>query len=168
MKIRYKKDYQFLEGHVVDPETGDCIVLPAAVVFQAHRLDLMAQQYDYLSGQPAYQPGPSLSGFRRKSIRDHSRPYIEDPETPVTDARVAEAMLFMQEADEIHRVKDVNDAINEFGDLFDFLCSDHWFEPCAGGATFIDAPTLGNILELTPEEARGILEEIASSPIVLE
>lgn len=167
MKIRYKKDYQFLEGHVIDPDTGDCIVLPVAVVYQAHKLDLMAQQYDYLNGQPAYQPGPSLQGFQRKSIQDHPRPYLEDPETPVTDARVAEAMAFMAEADVMNQVNDVNDAINEFGDLFDFLCSDHWFEP-ANGATFVDAPTLGNILELTPEEARGILEEIAASPIVLE
>lgn len=168
MKICYKKDYQFIEGHVIDPATGNCALLPLDVIGQARKLDLMAQQHDYLKGQPKYQPGPSLAGFKRKSVKNVGRPYLEDPETPVTDARVEEAMKFMAEADAISQVSDVNDAIDELGALFDFLGSDHWFEPTVGVETCIDVPALGNILELTPEEARAILEEIAASPIVLE
>lgn len=169
-KMYYKKNLVMVDGRVLDPETNEVVCLPIDVIMQAEKLDLMAQQFEYLKDQGEYHPGPSLEGFKRRSVFDGNvgRPYLEDPETPTMDARVAEALAFIDESEALDRVKDVNRTIDHLGALFDFLGSDHFFEAEKYKNQIVDAPTLGNILELTPEEARGIIEEIASSPIVLE
>ena len=169
-KMYYKKDLSMVDGRVIDPKTNEVVCLPTNVVLQAEKLDLMAQQYDYLKDQGEYHPGPSLDGFKRRSVFDgrSGRPYLEDPETPAMDARVAEAIAYMGEVDKMQEVEDVNAAIDMLGALFDFLGSDHFFEPEMCRVGVVDAPVLGNILELTPEEARAIVETIAKSPVKME
>lgn len=163
-KMIKKKDCKFENGHIVK---GDKLVgIPITVWLQLDKLELMCQQYMYLSGQPAYHAGPSLDGFERKSALRDKLPYIEMPETPTSDARVAEAMAFMREVDACANVAQANGMIDRFAELILWCKGKKFVE--GEFLRPIDTPQLGNPLELKAKDISGILHMIASSPIVIQ
>ena len=162
-KLIKKSKCKFEQGIIV--KKNQQIGIPHTVWMQLNKLELIAQQYSYMRAQPAYQPGPSLDGFERESLMETDRPYVDVPDTPVTDKRVAEAMKFMEEADEVSNAKEINGAIDEYGALVDWLGCDKFLE----GECFkkIDTPFLGDPLHLTPEAVRDLIALIVNNPIYL-
>lgn len=144
----------------------EVVGIPVDVALQLHKLELMVQQYDYLKGQPEYAPAPSLDGFERKTSVGKDRPYVAAPDTPVTDNRVQEAMAFMAEVDKVNEAADVNNMIDRFGKLIDWLAVPKFVEGSFTG--IIDTPVLGSPLELTPGDVATILSNIILHPVVLE
>ena len=163
-KLIKKKDCKLKNCQIVK---GDKLIgIPRIVWMQLNKLDLMSQQYMYLIQQPAYQPGPSLKGFVRKSALDKKMPYLDMPDTPVSDARVEEALKFMREADACANVAEANDMLDRFKDIVIWCDSKKFVE---GDCTApIDTPALGNPLNIKGEDIAGLLHMLASSPIVIE
>ena len=162
-KLIKKSKCKFEAGHIVCK--NKLVGIPNTVWYQLNKLELIAQQFDYLVMQPKYQAGPSLEGFERKSALTSKRPYVSEPDTPVTDKRVKEAMAFMDEMDSMNDVKEINDAIDEYGVLIDWLASDKFI---AGDCYKpIDTPLLGSPLDLVPEDVVAIIKTIVKNPIVM-
>lgn len=163
-KLIKKKDCKFKHCQIVKGD--ELIGIPRTVWMQLNKLELMSQQYEYLLEQPAYQAGPSLDGFVRKSALDKKMPYIDMPDTPVSDARVEEAFEFMREVDACTSVAEANDMLDRFKDLV-LWCDNKKFvegnclEP-------IDTPYLGNPLELKGKHIAKLLMKMASSPVLIE
>ena len=166
-KFINKSDCVWDNGYVVN---GDEIVnIPFAVAMQARALDIMLQQYRHLKKQPTYVPAPSLDDFKAQHIYDGNRPYLEMPDTPVTDKRVAESMAFLDECHREATVKEVNAAIDKFGLLVDWLDSDKILvDDTATCSNRFDTPALGDMLELSSEDVVSILLTIAESPVELD
>lgn len=163
-KLIKKKDCKFKHCQIVKGD--ELIGIPANVWLQMNKLETMYQQFCYLQAQPKHQAGPSLEGFVRKSMIEDNMPYIKAPETPVTDARVEEAMAFMAEVDAVSSVAEANGMLDRLKDLV-LWCDNKKFvegnclEP-------IDTPYLGNPLELKGKHIAKLLKAMASSPIMLE
>jgi len=162
-KLIKKSKCSFEAGHII--KKGEVVGIPQVVWMQLNKLEVIYQQYCYLKKQPAYQPGPSLDDFKRQSSLTSDRPYVETPETPVTDKRVAEAMAFMEETDKTCNACKVNEVIDEYGDLIDWLNADKFIEGNCYSA--IDTPFLGNPLELDDASVVKIISMIIESPIVM-
>lgn len=162
-KLINKSKCTFEVGVIV--KKGKQIGIPFPVWAQLNKLELVLQQYDYLISQPKYQPGPSLDGFERKSDLKTERPYVETPETPVTDKRVAEAMQFMAEVDAINDAVEINEKIDEYGELVDWCNSDKFIEGRCYNV--IDTPMLGDPLHLKAEDVAETIGMIVKSPIVM-
>lgn len=163
-KLIKKKDCKFKHCQIVKGD--ELIGIPTNVWLQLNRLETMYQQFCYLKKQPSHQAGPSLEGFMRKSMVEDNMPYIDAPETPVTDARVKEAMAFMAEVDAVSNAADANKMLDRNKDLV-LWCDNKKFvegnclEP-------IDTPFLGNPLELKGKHIAKLLMKMASSPIAIE
>ena len=163
-KLIKKKDCKFKWHRIVKDD--ELIGIPSIVWMQLNKLEVMCQQWCYLKGQPAYQAAPSLDGWVRESDIDKQLPYIDMPDTPVGDARVAEAMAFMFEVDRCADVAKVNEMVDRFSALIMWCKSKKFIE---GDCTKpIDTPRLGNPLELTPEAIVEKLSLIVQTPIVFE
>lgn len=162
-KLIKKNKCTFEAGHIV--KKNEIVGIPYKVWAQLNKLELIVQQYDYLKSQPKYSAGPSLNGFERKSALKESRPYIGVPETPVTDKRVKEALEFMAEVDSVNNADEVNQKIDEYGALIDWLAADKFVEGDCFNA--IDTPSLGDPLYLAPCDVVSILEYIVKNPIDL-
>lgn len=163
-KLVKKSKCKFEAGRIV--KKGKLIGLPYPVWCQLNKIEIMAQQYGYLYAQDAYNPGPSLKGFKRKSALKDNRPYVSDPETPVMDRRIDEAMKFMEETDKVNDAAKINEAIDQFGDLIDWCASDKFIT--GDCHNLIDVPTIGNPLTLSPEEIVDFLTQIIVCPIEME
>ena len=163
-KLINKDDLTFENNRIVKDD--EIVGLPVDVVLQLHKLELMVQQYDYLTAQPSYSPAPSLDGFERKTALKSDRPYVNVPDTPVTDNRVEEAMAFMAEVDKVNEAADVNNMIDRFGALIDWLAAVKFVEGSYTGN--IDTPVLGNPLVLTPGDVAAILTNIIMHPVIME
>lgn len=163
-KLIKKSKCSFKFGHIV--KNGELIGIPYEVWAQLNKLEIMAQQYAYLKDQKPYCAGPSLEGFERASALTSSRPYVDVPDTPVTDRRVAEAMEFMAEVDAVADAEKINETIDEFGYLIDW-CSDNKF---VEGTCFmpIDTPIIGNPLHLKADEIAYFIRKIVTGPIKIE
>lgn len=163
-KLIKKKDCKFKNCQIVKDD--ELIGIPRTVWMQFNKLELMSQQYMYLIKQPAYQAGPSLDGFVRKSALDEKMPYIDMPDTPVSDARVEEAFEFMREVDACTNVAEANNMLDRFKDLVLWCDGKKFVE---GDCTEpIDTPTLGNPLNFKGEDVAQLLHMFASDPIVIE
>ena len=162
-KLIKKSKCTFEAGHIIKKEK--VIHIPYTVWCQLNKLELIMQQYDYLVQQKPYCPGPSLEGFERESALTIQRPYVKEPDTPVTDKRIAEAMAFMEEVDATNNVEKINDLIDEYGELIDWAASDKFIEGTCDKE--IDTPLLGNPLELTAEYIVKVLRAMLDNPIVL-
>lgn len=162
-KLIKKSKCEFVAGQIV--KKNELIGIPYKVWAQLTKLDLVIQQYDYLLSQPKYSPGPSLHGFERMSALKNDRPYVDAPDTPVTDRRVAEAMEFMAEVDSVNDTEKINEMIDEYGALIDWLAADKFVE----GECYnpIDTPSLGNPLYLNPKNVVYFIKLIVKNPIVL-
>lgn len=163
-KLISKSKCSFENGFVV--KKSKIVSLPTAVYLQLNKLEIMMQQYEYLLKQPSYSPGPSLEGWKRKSGLKSTRPYVDLPETPITDRRLAEAMQFMKEADAVNDAMVVNEMIDNFGDLIDWCSNDKFVE--GNCIRPLDLYKIGNPLKLTADEVRSILTAIITSPIELK
>lgn len=163
-KLIKKKDCKFKNCQIVKGD--ELIGIPRVVWMQLNKLELMFQQYRYLGSQLPGRPGPSLDGFVRESMLDGSMPYIDMPDTPVTDARVEEAMEFMAEIDAVEATTQANQMIDRFKDLVLWCKGKKFVE----GDCYdpIDTPALGNPLDLTPKAIAQILHVMAESPVVIE
>ena len=163
-KLIKKSKCEFINGHIV--KKNELIGIPSNVWLQLNKLEVMVQQHGYIIAQDAYCPGPSLDGFVRRSALKGNRPYLEAPETPVTDKRVTEAMAFMKEVDAVNDVHLINETIDRFGELIDWLDADKFVE---GTCTHpIDTPELGNPLELRGEDIAKVIEMLVTCPIEFE
>ena len=162
-KLIKKSKCKFEAGHIVKKDK--LIGIPYKVWAQLNKLDLIIQQYDYLASLPKYSPGPSLDGFERMSTLKNDRPYVSAPDTPVTDKRVKEAMQFMAEVDSVHDTAEINNMIDEFGALIDWLATDKFVE----GECYnpIDTPVLGDPLALIPDDVAYFIKRIVRNPIML-
>ena len=163
-KLIKKSKCKFEAGYIV--RKSETVGIPAVVWQQLNKLELIVQQYDYLLGQPTFREAPSLKGFERRSIFKTKRPYAEPPETPVTDRRVEEAMAFMEEVDKVNDVKEINDAIDMFGELIDWCANDKFIEGNCHKP--IDTPMLGDPLVLSPERIATTIALVVKNPIVIE
>jgi len=161
-KLIKKSKCTFEEGYII--KNGKQIGLPFIVWAQLNELEIMMQEHAYLKAQPTYQPGPSLEGFERKSAFTKDRPYVDAPDTPVTDKRVAEALAFIDESEKVENAATVNNAIDKFGALIDWAASKKFIEDDC--YTRIDTPSLGNPLELTPEAIVSVLRVLIEDPAV--
>lgn len=162
-KMIKKSKCEFVGGYIV--KKGEVIGLPRTVWLQLRKLETMVQQYMYLKGQPAYCSGPSLEGFEFRTSLMGDLPYVDMPETPVTDRRVEEALKFMEEADEIEAAVETNKMIDRFAALIDWCASDRFVEgPCVEP---IESAEIGNPLDLKADEVAHVLGLIVNSPIVL-
>lgn len=163
-KLIKKSKCDFEAGHIV--KKNELIGIPYKVWAQLNKLELIVQQYDYLMNQPKYSAGPSLQGFERKSALKKDRPYVEAPETPVTDRRVAEAMEFMAEVDSVNDTAEINEMIDDYGALIDWLAADKFVE----GECYnpIDTPVLGDPLYLLPGEVVNIIKHLVKHPVEFE
>lgn len=163
-KLIKKSKCKFENGYIV--KKNNQIGIPLTVWLQLNKLETMYQQYTYLLSQPAYQAGPSLEGFKKVSALESKLPYVEAPETPVSDKLIAESLAFMEEADKINEAVEINNAIDRFSALFEWLDADKFLE----GDCYkqIDTLFLGNPLELTPDAVAAIFKKIVSSAVVFE
>lgn len=163
-KLIKKSKCSFENGHVI--KKNKVIGIPTAVYLQLNKLEVMIQQWRYLSIQDSYRPGPSLEGWERKSALVADRPYVDIPNTPVTDKRMEEAIAFMAEADAVSTAHDINKMIDNFGELIDWCANDKFIEgDCINS---IDLYELGNPLKLTPDNISLILATIAGNPALIE
>ena len=163
-KLIKKNKCKFIDGYIVKKNRQ--IGIPFAVWTGLNKLELILQQYYYLKDQPAYREGPSLKGFERKSLLDAKIPYVGMPDTPTIDARVAEAIEFMAEADEVQSVNLINDALAGYRQLIKWLDSDKFFEGDCYSP--IDTFMLGNPLELTSEAVVDLVSMVVNSPVLIE
>jgi hypothetical protein len=161
MKMYKKSDLQLINGMLV---SGDEIVMPAAsIVDQANRLETLVQKAEYLASQPSAAPMPSLDGFERKSeneIREHFTAI-----TPVTDAKVMEAMAIMDEADDIAISEAANELLANFTDLAKFVREDYVID-CGTPVPAFDTPELGSILELTMDDVMHAIAKVCGMDAV--
>lgn len=164
MKLIKKSDCVFKNGYIFKADGSEVVSPESAVVLQLIKLETGVQQADYLRSQDPFSPGPTLDGWKRKSIRD-GKWKIDAPETPVHDARVKEAEAFMDEADELAKHHDVQKALDMFGDLLDWVDADEFV--AFDGPMVIDTPVLGNPLELETEDVVAMICELASVPVPL-
>lgn len=162
--IIHKKDCRFENGYILDCD--EIIGINGDVHRLLERLELMAQQYEYLMAQPApcHVPVPTLENFKRKSALHADLPYEEMPATPAIDAQVAQSMAFVEEQDALEDARDLNKMIDKFATLFDWVAADEFPE---GNCTLpLDLPTLGNPLELTAEQVKALLKQMVYHPAI--
>lgn len=163
-KLIKKKDCKFKVPHIVKDD--ELIGIPKVVWLQLNQLETLYQQWQYLKDQPAYQEGPSLDGFVRKTNRTKNLPYVEMPKTPVNDARIEEAMAFMAEVDACAEVANVNEMIDRYAALISWCQHKKFIE---GDCTYpIDTPELGNPLKLSANDVVKVLKAIVNEPIVIQ
>lgn len=161
-KIYKKSELVFAEGYICDKDMN-ILEVPGGLIEKLSNLDRALQEKEYLDAQPEGTESPNLEGFKRKSMFDKIElPLMEKPETPIADAREAEALEFMKEVDEVNKVDDFNEIIRKHRDLFEFAgddtvitCITDAFTPAP-----IDTPVLGNPLELTADKLLGFLEKL--------
>lgn len=163
-KLIKKSKCSFEAGHIV--KKNELIGIPPVVHMQMYKLELMVQQAEYLKAQPNGCASPSLEGFVRKTTLAAERPYVEMPDTPVTDKRVAEAMEFMAEADAVNDTHVINKTIDDFGALIDWCAADKFVEGVC--VLPIDLPELGNPLELTPDKVVKFITDLVVEPAVMQ
>lgn len=156
-KLIKKSKCSFENGHII--KKNKVVGIPSAVYYQLEKLEIMIQQWSYLSSQRPMSPEPSLVGWERKSKHVADRPYVDMPETPEMDKQVKEAIAFMCEVDAIEEAENINKMIDRFGDLIDWCANPKFIE----GDNFntIDLYELGNPLLMTPEDVVNAIKIIS-------
>lgn len=159
-KIYKKSELQFVEGLVCDAE-GNILWIPTCLVASFNRLEKHLQKAEYLAKfkdvEPEKVPEFEFVSERNKVVL----PLKPKPETPLNDARVADAMAFMEETDKVNEVEKFNDYIREHIDLFEFVEDQFVITKIAefDEVCMFDLATIGNPLELTKDKLLEILEK---------
>ena len=151
MKMYKKSDLTLVNGMFVDKDMNVIAVSPY-IVHEANDLETLAQKTDYLMAQPPASPMPTLDGFERQSSKDTGIKF--NTTTPVMDAKMQEAMDLMDELDDVALVDKANAMLDDFKHLIEFAKNDYVVseDGIFGCTNPFDMPTLGSILELTPED----------------
>lgn len=149
MKFVNKEDLKFDGGYVMDL-SGEIIGLPEKVWSDLRDLEMLIQKNQYVAKVSKIAAKPEIPEFKFKSAfeADAKMPL---PETPITDARVAESLAFADEVDKTTDVLAYNNWIERHPELAEFVASDR-FIPSAASACRLDAVNVGNPLELTKEK----------------
>lgn len=159
MKVYKKDELKFKDGYLMTED--EVVAIDKHVCVLLDKLEVALQQADYLEGQPAFSPGPTLDGFKRKRSDKWT---VEHKPQPVHEAKVEEAEAFMAEADEYQIELDLQKAVDRFRDLLNWCESDIVVE--GDVLDKVDLPMLGNPLELTSERVLAELEHLVRIPAV--
>ena len=151
IKFVKKNKLQFVNGFICDKK-GNVLGGFEEVARLANNIEDEVQQQAYLKAQPEAIPMPSLDGFVRESINKVSMPTVGMPETPVTDARIEEALAFAHEMQNVHDAKEINELFEKCEALYKFVNADVVpidTDPASEdlGLNLFDTPTLGNPLD---------------------
>lgn len=142
MRIIKKSDCIYKNGRIIK---GDEVIgLPLQLADQLNDLETRIQASAYMDAQPKAAPMPSIDGFKRKSIKDAKKYEVA---TPKMDEQIALAKEIMREADKLEDCKALNELVDKYDAVFEFIDDDDFIEGDA--FDIIDTPTLGNPLELT-------------------
>lgn len=160
MKVYKKDELKFKDGYLMTED--EVAAIDGHVRALLDKLEVALQQAEYLEGQPAFSPGPTLDGFKRKRSDKWK---VEHKPQPVHEAKVEEAEAFMAEADEYQLELDMQKACDMFRDLLNWCESDVVIEG-AGTPAPLDLPILGDPLELTSERVLAELEHLVRIPMV--
>jgi hypothetical protein len=143
----YKKsDLKLVDGMLV--HDGEIVQPDPAIVDLANELETSLQKAAFVAAQPSATPMPSLEGFERVHEDDDVVSEFE-AKTPVTDAKVKEAMAIMDEADDVEAAELANAALTYYAELIKFVKADYVVAVDAARITKFDTPALGSILDLT-------------------
>lgn len=146
-KFYSKSDLTFNSGYVVNHD-GDVVALPLGVAEQINSLETFIQKMIYLSGQPEAAPMPNLEGFERTSIV--GVPTIA-AQTPTLDEMEERSRKVLEELRDREGASAVNRVLEKYADALNFLKEPRFVE--GDKVVRIDTPVLGNVLELSCEEA---------------
>lgn len=162
LKMIKKDKCKFENGFVC--KGSKIIGLPADVALQIQKLELMIQQYEYLASQPAPRPMPSLDGFKFNDGLPKPM-HFDRPDTPTMDARVAEAMAFCEEVEEVDNAIEVNKMIDRFTALINWCNADKFV---AGDyVSPLRCPRIGDPLKLTEDQIVGTLLDMVIHPVTI-
>lgn len=157
IKLINKKDCVFEHGYILH---GDAIVpLDYEVLHELNELECMYQQATYVSNQPDGAKTPSLVGFEFESIADADIP-VAVPDTPAIDARVKEALAFLDDMITKEFCEKVNYLIGRLKPLFKFIHEDFIKDEEHGYTDELDLKYVGNPLELTEARIMDMIEFI--------
>jgi len=158
-KMYKKSELSVIEGRLVSKD-NEVVNIPSGIIRQANDLETLVQKARYLKAQPEEQPAPSLDGFERKTEKGLRK---FEADTPIMDGKVNEAIEFMKELEGTKEVQLMNEMLGRYDRLYEFVRSENVFED-SGAIDWtrydnrLDTPTLGNILDWTPDT---IVESIA-------
>lgn len=164
-KLINKSKCEFEYGFIVKKDK--VVFLPHSVYLQLMKLENMVQQHAYLKQQDPYCPGPSLDGFEFKSALKNKMPFVEVTETPVADKRVEEAMLFMEEMDNVDKTNKINEMIDRFADLIRWCQNDKFIATNCPHPP-IDTYMIGDPLLLTDTMVCNAISKIVTGPVEME
>lgn len=154
-KMYKKSELTLVEGRLVSKD-NEVINLSPSIIRQANDLETLVQKARYLKAQPEEQPAPSLDGFERKTEKGLRK---FEADTPIMDSKVNEAIEFMKELEGTKEVQLMNEMLERYDQLYEFVRSENVFADCMFPVeTMLDTPTLGNVLDWTPDT---IVESIA-------
>lgn len=159
MKLIDKKELKQANGYLVDNESN-VWVIPGDVIFQYNRLDRLVQKSRWLAAQPKPVPMADPDEFVPESEVNVS---VEvDAETPCMDAKLREAAELMKEIERSNRKEELDDMVQEYQRLINFVDSDKALVTDGGTLMQIDAPVLGSILDITVDKVLAAFGEILS------
>ncbi len=157
MKLYKKSELKQVKGRIID---GDGVVLSTDdpdIINLYNALDDAVQRVRYLAAQPKAAPMPSLDGYSRQSELGTEIDF--NVKTPAMDKMAEEAEKLMDEIDRVNNGEKMTDSLEMFKPLIDWADDDEAFMSEAW-APRIDAPILGNILEISAGEIFAVLAEI--------
>ena len=158
MKIYKKSECEMIDGIIV--KDGEAVGLPCSVHRMLHIVEEQLQKAYYLLDQPKACPAPTLEGFVKKT--SSPMPFIKKPTTPFSDAQVNMALAIMNETDAVNAVNEINDMIEDFKPLIEWVASETLMDSgdCYGK---LDLPELGDPLKLTTDDIVEALKAIAKA-----
>ena len=156
-KIYNKNNLVFHNGYICTKK-GKVICVDADIVNQMNELETKYQMAKHLQAQPKATPMPTLNGFHRESIKDHSAKFSCD--TPVHDAEVKKAIMLMDEIDMMAEVNNMNQILEEYNTLLQFTVNDEIVDKEDGTIIQFDTPVLGNPLEFTESDLINVIADM--------
>lgn len=154
MKIVKKQNLEFVDGYLINKETGDVL-----------NSRLLVEQYNELL------KNQNLNAFLRENKKDIEAARgplvytvsndekqtitLTAPETPVTDKKTKEALAVWEEMNAVSRHERAVQVLERLNTLIEFVSQDYLLD---GGAATM-TKFRGNILELTTEDITKIVEE---------
>lgn len=143
MKMFKKSDCSVVNGYVVSD--NEIVFINSDVYEMITKLEEGLQKAEYLLAQDPATPVPSLDGFKMKS--NFGFPTLPKPKTPAHDKQAKQALAIMAETDAVNETNKINELIEDFVPLFEFVTNDYIIESETQHGK-IDTPVLGNILTL--------------------
>lgn len=159
MKLIDKKELKQVNGYLVDNESNVWMI-PSDVIFQYNRLDILVQKSRWLAAQPKPVPMVDPDEFVPRS--EVNVPIVVSSETPCMDAKLREAVELMKEIELSNKNEELDDLVQEYQRLINFVDSDKALVTDRGTLMQIDASALGSILDITVDKVLAVFGEILS------